>query len=58
MAELKDQIIRQLRQKHLKRLGELSVEFANAKSEDREDILAEMDFEREMLEACEICLDD
>jgi hypothetical protein len=57
MPETKDQIIRQLKQKSRKKLGELSVKFANARSEDRETILAEMDFEREMLEACDICLD-
>lgn len=57
MTNPKDQIIRQLRQKYRKRLGELSVEFARAKSEDREQILAELEFQREMTDVCDLCLD-
>jgi len=57
MTESKDQIIRQLRQKSRKKLGELSTKFARAKSEDKEEILAEMEYQRDMLDVCEICLD-
>ncbi len=56
MQETKDRIIRQIRQKSRKKLGELSIKFARAKSQDKEEILAEMEFERELTGMCDICL--
>jgi len=57
MTESKDQVIQQIEQKSRKKLGELSLKFARAKSEKKEEILAEMEFERELADMCDICLD-
>ena len=46
----KDRIIRDIEEKARRRVAELSKEFARAKSEDKEEILAEMEFERWLAE--------
>jgi hypothetical protein len=58
MTDPKDLIIEQIRQDALKKTGELSKELANAKSEDKEEILANMELHRDLAEMCGICLDD
>jgi len=46
MTENKDRIIQDIEQKARRRVADLSKEFARAKSEDKETILADMEFER------------
>ena len=46
MSILKDQVVRLIEQKARRKVAELSKEFARAKSEDKEEILAAMEFER------------
>lgn len=58
MTNPKDLIIEQIRQDAIRKTGELSKEFVNAKSEDKEEILANMELHRELAEMCGICLDD
>ena len=58
MDAIRDLVIRNIEARSRKELGELSREFARAPSEEREGILAEMEFERFMAETCRICLDD
>jgi hypothetical protein len=56
MTKFKDLIIKNIEQKARLRVAELSVAFARAKSEDREEILAEMEFQRELADMCDFCL--
>jgi hypothetical protein len=58
MSKIKDQLIEKIMLDARQKLGKLSIEFARAESEDKEDILAEMEFHRFMEETCRLCLDD
>ncbi len=57
MGELKDQIVRKIGQDARDKLGCLSKEFVYAKSEDKDGILAEMEFQKDMADMSEMCFD-
>lgn len=57
MSELKDQMIRLIQYKAEQDAAELAGEFARAASEDREEILAALEFEKWLAETCAVCLE-
>ena len=57
MSELKDQMIRLIKYKAEQDVAELAGEFARAASEEKEDILAALEFEKWLAESCEFCLE-
>ncbi len=58
MSELKDQIIRLIQYKAEQDVAELAGEFARAASEEKEEILAALEFEKWMAETCAVCLEE
>jgi hypothetical protein len=56
MTELKDQMIRLIKEKAEKEAAYLAGEFARAASRDRELILAELEFEKWLADSCAECL--
>ena len=56
MNQLKRQILRIIAQKAAARTAALSREYVKANPEDREAIVAGIDFERWLSETCELCL--
>ena len=54
---IKDVILRRIRERALKEAGYLAGAFARAASEEKESILAGMEFERWLAEACEDVLE-
>jgi len=52
MAKLKDQIVGLIKQRAEQEAAYLAGEFARATSQDREQISAELEFERWLAEAC------
>ena len=57
MGELKDQIIALIQYKAEQDAAELAGEFAHAASEEKEDILAALEFEKWLAETCAVCLE-
>ena len=57
MSEWKDQLIRVIKYKAEQDAAELAGEFARAASEEREEILAAMEFEKWLAETCAVCLE-
>ena len=57
MSELKDQMIRLIQYKAEQDAAELAGEFARAASEEREEILAALEFEKWLAETCAVCLE-
>ena len=57
MSELRDQMIRLIQYKAEQDAAELAGEFARAASEEREDILAALEFEKWLAETCAVCLE-
>jgi len=57
MDTLKDLVVRDIRAQSEAELGRLSRQFARAASEEKEAILAEMEFEKFMIETADVCLD-
>ncbi len=57
MSEMKDQMIRLIQYKAEQDAAELAGEFARAASEDREEILAALEFEKWLAETCAVCLE-
>jgi len=57
MSELKDQRIRLIQYKAEQDAAELAGEFARAASEEREEILAALEFEKWLAETCAVCLE-
>ena len=57
MSEFKDQIIALIQYKAEQDAAELADEFARAASEEKEDILAALEFEKWLAETCAICLE-
>ena len=57
MSEMKDQMIRLIQYKAEQDAAELAGEFARAVSEDREEILAALEFEKWLAETCAVCLE-
>jgi hypothetical protein len=57
MSELKDQVIALIQYKAEQDAAELAGEFARAASEEKEDILAALEFEKWLAETCAVCLE-
>ena len=57
MSELKDQMIRLVQYKAEQDAAELAGEFARAASEEKEEILAALEFEKWLAETCAVCLE-
>jgi len=57
MSEFKDQMIRLIKYKAEQDVAELAGEFARAASEEKEDILAALEFEKWLAETCAVCLE-
>ncbi|MHC4431133.1 MAG: hypothetical protein ACYTBS_04770 [Planctomycetota bacterium] len=57
MSELKDQMIRLIQYKAEQDAAELAGEFARAASEDKEEMLAALEFEKWLAETCAVCLE-
>ena len=57
MSELKDQIIALIQYKAEQDAAELAGEFARAASEEKEDILAALEFKKWLAETCAVCLE-
>jgi len=57
MSELRDQMIRLIQYKAEQDAAELAGEFARAASEEKEDILAALEFEKWLAETCAVCLE-
>ena len=58
MDKLKDGILRLIQQNSIKRAGRLSKEYLRARPEEKEAIIAGIEFEKWMAEVCDICLED
>jgi hypothetical protein len=58
MSELKDQMIGLIQYKAQQDAAELAGEFARAASQEREEILAELEFEKWLAQTCAVCLDN
>ncbi|MBL7184984.1 MAG: hypothetical protein ISS70_01550 [Phycisphaerae bacterium] len=56
MGELKDRIIRLIEQNAARKASDLSGEYVQAKSEEKEAIQAGIDTERWLAESCRECL--
>jgi len=57
MSKLKDKILRLIQQNSIKRAGKLSREYLRAKPEEKEAIVAGIQFEKWMAEVCDLCLE-
>ena len=57
MSELKDQIIALIQYKAEQDGAELAGEFARAASEEKEETLAALEFEKWLAETCALCLE-
>ena len=57
MSELKDQMIRLIQYKAGQDAADLAGEFARAASEEKEEILAALEFEKWLAETCAVCLE-
>jgi len=57
VSEFKDQMIRLIQYKAEQDAAELAGEFARAASEDREEILAALQFEKWLAETCAVCFE-
>ena len=57
MSELKDQMIRLIQYKAEQDVAELAGEFARAASEEKEEFLAALEFEKWLAETCAVCLE-
>ena len=56
MTHMKDQILRFVGHSAARKAAQLAGEFVHARPEDREAILAGLDFERWLEQACQQCL--
>ena len=57
MNELKDQIIALIQYKAEQDAAELAGDFARAASEEKEELLAALEFEKWLAETCAVCLE-
>ena len=57
MRSRKDILVEIIRRKSQGKVARLAGEFARAASKDKEDILAEIQFNRWIADCCDICLD-
>jgi hypothetical protein len=58
MATIKDQMIRVIQVNAAKKATELAGQFVRSKPEEKEAILAGLDFERWLQQCCHECLND
>lgn len=58
MRTLKDQIVRLIGDDAERQVARLAGEFARAASEEKEDLLAALEFQRWLAETCWECLDN
>jgi hypothetical protein len=58
MATIKDQMIRIIQVNASKKAADLAGQFVRSKPEDKEAILAGLDFEQWLQQCCHECLDD
>ena len=57
MSKLKDQIVRLIEQDARARVATLASSYPHARPEEREEIMAGIEFERWLAETCRICLE-
>lgn len=57
MSELKDQIVRLIEQDARARVAALASSYPHARPEEREEILAGIEFEQWLADTCEFCLE-
>ena len=57
MSEMKDQIIALIQYKAEQDAAELAGDFARAASEEKEELLAALEFEKWLAETCAVCLE-
>ena len=57
MSKLKDQIVRLIEQDARARVAALASSYPHARPEEREEIMAGIEFERWLAETCHICLE-
>jgi hypothetical protein len=57
MGKLKNQLVELIGHQAKQEVARLAGEFARAASEDKESILAHMEYERWLAEACWLCLE-
>ena len=57
MGKLKDQIVRLIEQDARARVAAMASSYPHAKPEEREEIMAGIEFERWLAETCHICLE-
>jgi hypothetical protein len=57
MNKFKERILRLMRQNSIKRAGLLSRQYLKAKPEEKEAIVAGIEFEKWMAEICDLCLE-
>jgi hypothetical protein len=55
MGDWMGYLIRRMHQQAIRRMGELAAELVEAPSDDKEAILAELEFERSRAESCDWC---
>ena len=58
MDKFKKDILRLIRQNSITRAGKLSREYLQAKPEEKEAIVAGIEFEKWMAEVCDLCLEE
>jgi hypothetical protein len=57
MSKSKDKIIELIKYKAEQEAAQLAGEFARTASQDREEILAALEFEKWLAETCDLCLE-
>jgi hypothetical protein len=57
MTTLKDLLVQIVQRNAAKNIADLAGEFVRAKPEEKEGILAGLDFERWLAETCQVCLE-
>lgn len=56
MQITKDMLLAAIREKSLREAGRLAGEFARAESEQKESVHAQLEFEKWLVESCDLCL--
>jgi hypothetical protein len=57
MSELKDQIVRLIEQDAIARVAAMASSYPHAEPEEREEILAGIEFEQWLADTCRFCLE-
>ena len=58
MSELKDQIVALIQYKAEQDVAKLAGEFARASSEEKEELLAALEYNKWLAETCAVCLEE